>query len=252
MPEPDSQHGWLSVADLATDSVRMEQLFKHLLSHYKTTASRPPAMFWFGHYVYTVELITFAFFLVEQRVPDLSTNQLWMRLGASADIDNLAWKGRTFAALPDDPDASHPDCIVLPTREDLRDYMQKQLIANFTPVIAAIASYSSLGKPGLWEIAAEYSAFAFTALGDLMGDESIGVEESRLLSANKSRLSIKRDFIPIEHIGTTHYLVDRISCCLYYEIEGGSYCHSCPHRPLEERVGLMKKFWDETAAKEDS
>jgi hypothetical protein len=252
MPDTDSQHGWFSVTDLVTENHQVEQLFRQLLSHYKTNALRPPAMFWFGHYAYTVELITFAFFLVERRVPDLSTNQLWMRLGTSADIENLAWKGRAFAALPDDPEASHPDCIVLPTRAALREHMRKQLIASLTPLVNSISACSSQGKPGLWEIAAEYSAFAFVALGELLGDESIGVEESRLFSANRSKVSAKRDFIPIEHVGTTHYLLDRISCCLYYQVEGGKYCHSCPHRPVEERIELMKKYWDETAVKETS
>ncbi len=252
MPGTDSQHGWLSVTDLVTESVCMEQHFRQLLAHYKATALRPPAMFWFGHYAYTVELITFAFFLVERRVPDLSTNQLWIRFGTSADIENLVWKGRAFAALPDDPEASHPDCVVLPTLDALREYMQTQLIASLTPLVNSISAYSSQGKPGLWEIAAEYSAFAFIALGELLGDESIGVEESRLFSAGRSKVSARRGFIPIEHLGTTHHLLDRVSCCLYYRVEGGKYCHSCPHRPVEERIDLMKKHWDDTAAKEAS
>jgi ferric iron reductase protein FhuF len=247
MPDTDSQDGWFSVADLATESHYMDQLFQRLLSHYKATRRRPPAMFWFGHYAYTIELITFACFLLERRVPDLSINQIWIRLGNSTDIQNVAWKGRSFAALPDDPDASHPDCTVLPTRAALRGYMQEQLIAHLTPVVHSIAAYSSLGKPGLWEIAKEYTAFAFVALGELLGDESIGVEESRAFSATPSRLSVRRNFIPIEHISTTHYLLDRISCCLYYQIEGGTYCHSCPHRPAEERISLMKQYWDKQA-----
>lgn len=247
MPATDSQPGWFSVADLVAESHHMKHLFRGLLAHYKATRRRPPAMFWFGHYAYTIELITFACFVVEGRVPDLAASQVWMRLGENTDIQNVAWKGRCFAALPDDPDASHPDCIVFPTRDALREYMRKQLIDHLTPLVDSISAFSSLGKPGLWEIAAEYTAFAFVALGELLGDEAVGVEESRAFSAIRSRLSPRRDFIPIEHIGTTHYLLDRISCCLYYQVEGGRYCHSCPHRPVEERIDLMKQYWDEQA-----
>ena len=247
MTEPDPGSGWLSVADLATESVHMDGLFKRIQAHYKTQKLRPPAMFWFGHYAYTVEIIIFACFLIERRVPDLSLDQIHMRFDERGDIENMAWTGRAFAALPDDPHARHPDCTVLPTREALRGYMQERLIANFTPVVDSISKYSSLGRPGLWEIAADYSAFAFTWLGELMGDESLGVEESRLFSAHASRLSVRRDFIPIEHLGHTHYMLDRTSCCLYFKVQGGSYCHSCPHRPLEERIRMMKEHMEEAA-----
>lgn len=248
LPAIDSQPGWLSAADLAAESQHMQELFQKLLSHYKGTLLRPPAMFWFGHYAYTIELITFAFFLVERRVPDLSPRQVWMRLNDNGDITNLAWRGRGFAALPGDPDDAHPDCTILPTREALRAYMREQLTAHLLPLVDALSAYSRLGKPGLWEIATEYTAFAFIALGELLGDESIGVQESHAFSASPSRLRVRRDFIPIQHLDTTHYLLDRMSCCLYYQVEGGRYCHSCPHRPVEERIGLMKQFWDERAA----
>lgn len=248
MAEPDSQPGWTSVAEIATDRPLMEDLFKGLLAHYQTTKLRPPAMFWFGHYAYNVQLITFACFLVDGRVPDLSLNKLSILFGKDMDIESLAWHGRSFAALPEDSYASHPDCIVLPTREALREYMQQQLIANFTPLIEAVSSYSSLGKPGLWEIAADYAAFAFAALGEMMGDESIGVQESRLFAAIKSKLSLRRQFISIEHIGSTHYMLERTSCCLYYQVKEGVYCHSCPHRPMDERIELVKKHMEEEAA----
>lgn len=248
MPATDSQEGWFSAAELAAEGQRMDFLFQRLLSHYKVTKRRSPAMCWFGHYAYTIELITFACFLIEGRVPDLSSRQVWIRLGESTEIQNLAWTGRRFTALSDDPDASHPDCLILLTREALRESMREQLLAHLTPLVNSISAYSSLGKPGLWEIAAEYTAFAFVALGELLGDESIGVQESQAFSATRSRLSVRRSFIPIEHIGTTRYLLDRVSCCLYYQVEGGVYCHSCPHRPAEERVDLMKQFWSEQVA----
>jgi ferric iron reductase protein FhuF len=248
MPDTDSQNGWLSVTELVTESVPMQHLFQQLRSHYKARTNRPPGMFWFGHYAYTIELITFACFILEKRVLDLSPDRLFLRVGANTDIENIAWTGRRFAALSDDPDASHPDCVVLPTREALREYLRNQLVANLTPVVDSISSYSRVGRPGLWEIAGEYTAFAFVAFGKLLGDESIGVEESRAFSDTRSQLSVRRDFIPIEHLNTTHYLLDRKSCCLYYQVEGGKYCHSCPHRPVEERIDLMKQFWQQQAA----
>lgn len=33
----------------------------------------------------------------------------------------------------------------------------------------------------------------------------------------------------------------------YYKVEGGGYCPSCPHRPLDERNELVKKHMEEEA-----
>lgn len=246
--QTDSNADWLSVAELATESSHLKEIVGRVASKYKSDGLRPSAMLWFGHYVYAIEIVTFACFIIDKRVPDLSSNKVYVRFAEDGDLENIAWQGRSFAALPDDPDASHPDCIVLQTREELREYMHKQLLASLTPIIDSISAYSSMGKPGLWAIAADYSAYSFAALGEMTGDESIGVEESRLFSTAKSRLSVKRSFIPIEHVGMTHYLLDRTSCCLYYKVEGGGYCHSCPHRPLDERIELVKRHMEQEHA----
>lgn len=250
LTQTDSQSdSWLSAADLAAESSpHIKDLVKRAKSEYKSDSLRPPAMLWFGHYAYAIEVIVFACFLIERRVPDLSPENIQIRFDNAGEVDSIAWLGHKFAALPDDDGASHSDCIILPTREALREYMHKGLLELFTALIHSVSAYSSLGKPGLWAIAADYSAYAFTTLGDMLGSESIGVEESRLFSETKSKLSVKRSFIPIEHIGTTHYLLDRTSCCLYYKVDGGGYCHSCPHRPMDERIELVKKHMEEEHA----
>lgn len=249
LTEKDSQPDWLSVADLAAESSsHIGELIRRVLSKYKADGLHPPAALWFGHYAYAIEIVSIACFMTEKRVPDLLPENIHVRFDEIGDVESIVWTGRLFAALPNDYGASHPDCIILPTHEALRGYLHGQLTALFTPIIDSVSTYSSMGKPGLWALAADYTAYAFTTLGEMLGDETIGVEESRLFSQTKSKLSVKRDFIPIEHIGMTHYLLERTSCCLYYKVEGGGYCHSCPHRPLEERIELVKRHMEEEAA----
>lgn len=249
LTEKDSQLDWLSAADLAAESSsHLSELFQRVSSKYKADGLHPPATLWFGHYAYAIEVISIACFMTEQRVPDLSPENIHIRFDEIGDVEAIAWTGHSFAALPDDPAAGSPDCIILSTREALRNYLRERLVKSFTPVIEAVSSNSGMGKPGLWALAADYTAYAFTMLAEMLGDETLGVEESRLFSRTRSTLSVKRGFIPIEHIGMTHYLLERTSCCLYYKVEGGGYCHSCPHRPLEERVELVKRYMEEEAA----
>jgi len=245
----DSRPEWISAADLvAKNSVHLKVALNQVMERYKADGLRPPAALWFGHYAYAIEVIAIAFFMVERRVPDLSPALIHILLDDDGNVGNIAWKGRSFAALTDDSDAAHPDCIVFPSLNPLRDHLRKQLVASLNPVVEGVSAYSSFGKPGLWALAADYTAYAFAWLGKSMGDETIGVEESRLFSATTSQVSAKRDFIPIHHVGFTHHLLERTSCCLYYKVEGGGYCHSCPRRPLEERIHLIKKQMEVEAA----
>lgn len=244
----DSEEGWFSAADLAADPPRLQDALTRISQHYQVKSLRPAAALWFGLYAYVMEAVAYACFLFECRLPDLSPGKISLLLGESGYVSRVAWRGRTFAALSDDPDASHPDCIPFPTRESMRQHLREQLTAGFAPLIDAVSGQSSFGKPGLWALAADYNAYALTWLGELMGNETIGVEESRAFSAVKTPLSTKRDFIPIDHIGTTHYLLERTSCCLYYKVEGGGYCASCPHRSMDERIELAKKHMEEEAA----
>jgi hypothetical protein len=71
---------------------------------------------------------------------------------------------------------------------------------------------------------------------------------ARQLAAKPSPLQRKRDFIHVEECGQNYEMVDRISCCLYFKAEGASYCSTCPHRPQEERVALIKSWLAETCS----
>lgn len=238
----DAQPGWLSAADLAAESSSpLPVLLRGAAAKYKSKSLRPAAMLWLGQIAYAVEVVTLACFLVEKRIPGLAPARLHFRLAPTGEVEAIAWTGRSFAALPDDPAAAHSDCTLLPHRAALREHLHRQFTGLFTPLIASLSAHSGLGKPGLWALAADYAAYAFTSLGEMLADESLGVAESRAFSAVPSKLSAKRDFIPVEHLGRVDYLLERTSCCLYYQVEGGGYCHSCPHRPLDERIELVKR-----------
>jgi hypothetical protein len=43
-------------------------------------------------------------------------------------------------------------------------------------------------------------------------------------------------------------MAERSSCCLYYKSEAAQYCTNCPHRPLEERIQLIKDWLAKQAA----
>ena len=243
LAEPDGGPGWLSAPALA---LRLDEVLARVAGHYKVSSLRPAVSLWFGHYAFIVAAVAIAAYLTERRVPDLSPENVWVRLeedpAATTDevLTAFAWRGRVFAALADDPEAGHPDCVVLSSREALCDHLREEIIAHLTPMIQALRACSSFGSAGLWALASDTTASTFTWIGELLGDPSIGLEESRAFNAAPSPLHRKRDFIHVEHCGLMCDMVDRTSCCLYYKVEGGEYCTSCPHRPPEERVERVR------------
>ncbi|MCW5877926.1 MAG: (2Fe-2S)-binding protein [Anaerolineales bacterium] len=249
LAQPDDQPGWISVRQLAdAQGPALAEVIERTRKNYPTEQLRPPAMLWFGHYIYPIQLVSMAMFLVEQRVPDLRADSLQVRFDEHGGIAGLAWTGRGFVALPGDPAADHADCEVVADRDALREALRARLIESFTPVVDATFAYSRLGKSAMWSTAADYCAYALMWLGELMGNELIGAQESRAFAAVPSLLSLRNDLIAVEHLGETHYMVNRNSCCLYYRTDNSGMCSSCPHRPLEERVEMVRKHIEEEHA----
>jgi ferric iron reductase protein FhuF len=249
LTEPDAEPGWLSTAELAAEGApHLAEVFWRVTTRYKTSDQQAPAALWFGRYAFAIAAAPIACYLAAQRVPALGLSDVWIRFEDDGDIGGLAWRSRSFAALADDPEAGHPDCRVVSSRDALRDHLRDQLIAHFTPMIEAVRARSAMGKAGLWALAADYAANAFTWVARLWGDEAGGAAEARLFSASASPLRRQRDFICVNHCGLSYYLLDRVSCCLYYKVEGGKYCSSCPHRAPQERVDLIKGWLEKQAA----
>jgi ferric iron reductase protein FhuF len=254
LPKRDTEPGWQSAAMLADvlntrrDAPHLSEILDRVAAHYKSSGTKPPAALWFGNYVFSVMAVPMACFLLSNRFPSLAPREVWVRFDEDGFMRELAWCGQTFSALPNDPASDHLDCRILPTRAALRGALREQLIAHVTPLVDAVRVHSSLGKPAMWALAADGAANAFAWVARLLGNELAGVEEARLLAALPSPLHRKLDFIPIEHCGTSHHMIDRLSCCLYYKVEGGSYCSNCPHRPVEERISLTKAWMEREAA----
>lgn len=247
--EPDIEPGWLSAADLAAAGTPyLDKALGQVAAHYKAQSRQPAVSLWFGHYAFSVMAVAIGCYLAERRVPDISPENVWLRFDENGDASAFAWCGRAFVGLDDDPDAGHPDCTVLSSREALREYLRECIIAHLTPMVDALRVRSSFGRPGLWSLATDSSASAFTWIGKLIGNSSIGVEEARIFNAPHSPLHRKRDFIHIDHCGLSYDMVDRTSCCLYYKVEDGEYCTSCPHRPHDERIERIKTWLEKEAA----
>src|SRR3712207_1435072 len=62
-----------------------------------------------------------AAFLTERRLPDLDAANVGLRFGEEGFTEGLAFAGPRFYCLPEDPEAGHPDAVVLCSTDRLID-----------------------------------------------------------------------------------------------------------------------------------
>lgn len=243
----DDQPGWLSASQLH-EAAHLAPLLKASAAHHKASDEQSPAALWFGHYVFIIMAVAVTSYLAAKRVPDLRPASVWLRFDKDGEPEAVAWEGRQFAALSGDPAASHADCTPLPNLGALRLHLTQQLEAHCQPLVAALRQNSRIGVAGLWLLARDYYSSAFTWVAEELGDVQLGLQEARAASALPTQLARQRDFICVEHVGLSYQLLDRVSCCLYYKTDDGHFCSNCPHRPMPERINLIKGWLAERAA----
>lgn len=242
---------WVALQSVVSPT---EEILRDLLgrvsTHYKTENRRAPAALFFGDFAFAVLAVASAAYLLERRVPRLSLESFWVHFGDHGEIEGIALNDYTFAALADDPAAGHADCLVVESTDALQEYLLQQANDCLQPLTKEVRANSTLGIPAMWALAADYTASATTYIGRTLQKEAEALELARQLGTRQSPLRRKRDFIHIEESGLSFHMVDRVSCCLYYQVEDGHYCSTCPHRPMDERVERIRKWLADTAAKQ--
>lgn len=241
--------GWVrldDVVDLGTGE--LVRLVDQVGAHNKMKGRSAPAVLFFGGYAYIAIAMCATTYLAYQRVPLLPLGDMTARFDAESDIQAIAVNSYRFAALPSDPAADHPDCLVVESPEALRDVLREHLIAHLEPLLLATHQATKAGKPAMWALAQDYVGSAFSWIGRTLGCQTEGIAESLAINGPPSKLHRDKGFVHIEHCGQEYYMVDRLSCCLYYKSPEGHYCSTCPHRPMDERIDMIKN-WLATLAK---
>lgn len=251
--EPQAEN-WYTISDLvAPDGTVLPTLLEGAAVHFNAGKNRrAPASLFFGDIAFALMALASSCYLLDRRVPLLTVDTVCLTFAERGDVEGIALRDLRFAALADDPAADHSDCTVLPSEDALQEHLLAQAVECLQTLIQAVRAHSPLGVPAMWALAADYTASSAAFVGRAMKRDAEALDFARQLAAKQSPLRRKRDFIHIEACGQSYEMVDRLSCCLYYQVEGGRYCFSCPHRPQEERIGLIEKWLTETAAKQQA
>lgn len=175
--------------------------------------------------------------LMERRLPDLRATNVGLRFGEAGFTEGLAFAAPRFFALPDDPEAGHPDAVVLPSEGCLLGEIRQALSETHLDVLVPALRGLRVrrGTRVLWRAAADVCAEAFVFVGRGLGREAEGVGLAERTLGGTSRISAPVNYRVLRYPGGSEATRVRNTCCLYYRVAGLT-CFTCPRKTDEERV----------------
>jgi hypothetical protein len=231
---PSEVARWSS--DVVDDADAVNHLLDVTLGIYGTDNRQVAASFLPMGYFWYLMTGALACFIHERRLPDVSAG--------AVTVDPL--RGVTFAsprffALPDDPDAGHPDAVVVPDLDTLRRTLVETLEREHAePLFATIRSVTRLGIPGMRANFHDRLVSAILWLAEAAGDLDIARREVPAFVALFSHKT-RSGLIEIEHEGKSGLFIGRGGCCLNYHLPGREKCDTCCLRPMLERVAILRE-----------
>lgn len=235
-PAPARALGWYSAVELATDPAALEAALAGEAARIAPvaaghgTAPRPhvAASRLLHHYLWSVCVLIAGPWRLGGRVPSIDGANLWFH----APTGDFALRPHAHVALPGE--------------DELRAELRAAVVAHVEPLLAAFAAPARRGTRALWGMVTDDLASAIWYLGKRL-DESAGsavpAEEDAAVAAATAVLPghtaplLAADFrVLCGEDGRTHHTRTRLGCCLYYAIEPGGACVTCPRTGDEERL----------------
>lgn len=237
--EPDTE-GWLTFDELWRSS-HLNDLLGRLRTRYQTTDKHFLAASLLNQSNWMFLAAAVASYYLDQRVPDLSPQNLMWRFSEEGFIEAVALRENSFYALPTDPDAEFASRVV-PTMNELRQLLRADVDAHMEIVTPVLKGSSGIGKKALWGMVADRIAGMVIYLTELTSQVQLCESEVQAwIGVEGSQLRGKTGVIWLEHHGDPHPFLQRGVCCLSYKVAEYGYCSTCPLIPEEAREQRLRQ-----------
>ncbi|MBC8077884.1 MAG: (2Fe-2S)-binding protein, partial [Chloroflexales bacterium] len=194
-----------------------------------------------------------ACYLIDRRVPDLRQENIRIHHNADGEADGIAFVAGSFAALPDDSAAAHPDAAIVPGLTALRAVLREGIEAHLGAIIGRICAQLGCKPRGLWLNVADSVAGNLAWLTQehdkTVSMEQIAADVDGVIRVAGSLLNTNQiGLFALTYREQTQVHLDRATCCYWYKTEGGAYCSTCPHRtPADRNERLLTHMAEEYA-----
>lgn len=149
----------------------------------------------------------------------------------------------TFACLPDDPAADHPDARPVPDEDALRTELREAIAEHLEPLLAAFGPRMRRRGRALWGTVTDEIVESLWYVAELLGEH----EKKRAEHA----LDLLLPGTTKPYVGSPAFRVltgpngeplptrDRVSCCMYYTLDADDTCASCPRNCETVRIAKL-------------
>jgi hypothetical protein len=244
---------WLPAAAIfAADSACAAALIAQTERRLRTKAITIIGSALLQNYQWPVIASAVACYLLDRRVLSLDAALLHLRYNEAGEAEAITVAGGSFAALPDDPDAAHPDAMVVANQDALRERLRTEVETHGGEVIAQICGRLGCKPRGLWLNVADSLAGTLIWLAQ-EHDRTVGLamleaEVDALVRQPGSPLhSTQIGLLPLTAGERSEVVLDRATCCYWYKMEDGDYCTTCPHRTPADREARLLAYMAEHA-----
>jgi hypothetical protein len=183
-------------------------------------------------------------YVLHCRVPNVSLENLSFH-HTNHRIDATALIKPTFAALPGDPAAGHPDVTIAADEKALYLQLKEWMFdSNVKLVIAALRQAARASVKVSQNAVAASCAQAFHQLYPLVADPKSVVRGAKTFFQDSSSLVYQQVSMEvIEHEGKQGLFARRSGCCLVWRTpRADNYCSNCILRPREQQTQHFREM----------
>jgi hypothetical protein len=176
-----------------------------------------------------------------RRVPSLAPTQLSFQLDPAA-LRGVALRPSRFWCLTSDPDAGHPDAVLVADEASLGAILRREVIMHATQFLRVYDPQVRFGRRTQWAAVTDVLDKAFLLVGRWFGSFQAGAADARLVLAagEKPLTAASRICQVIDERGRTHWIRRRGSCCFLYALPGVEHpCATCPRVGDAERARIL-------------
>jgi ferric iron reductase protein FhuF len=249
--------GWVVLADAIADQSLIDRWFDAI----RTTVGGPDTVSasflasWLGGVI--VEPVTRAIIL-ERRAWSVAASDLLVHPHPEGWFDGLAVRTPTVWMLPGDPDAGHPEAVVMEDAAHLRRTVAAELATTLALIFGDVRRRARLGSPAMWGGVADGAGAAAVVDAVARGDDPVTAFEEAMtlvrdIAAHAPVPRVRPSLVPVAWSGGIGHEMVRGTCCLWYRTQadpdpsGEGYCSSCPRRDPQEQRRRWARWLEEAA-----